>query len=406
VTLTVARPDYTTLRDATAFSWSITGSQGALRDVTGTPIREFNLEPNACIEAYRKGRPILREMFGEDLALPGPATPAISYSHVNALGSELLFPEGGEVAHTHIYGSLEEGIARLREPVDYASVGWAPYFLKFRDEMREAFPGEAVGLSFGVEAPLTTAYELRGEGIFTDMMDDPELTGRFLEAVVDSMLDYCGWLASLEGGVAFNESGAGMVDDISSFVPPRLFSRIVIPAWERYYTGLTSGTRSAHVEDLRPEQLPFLEEIGLGYYDPSISPRLHPKIIRDRCRVPFVWRLESFHCWEMSLQEVADFVYQSAADGASGVTVSVAEGLCDERAVAQMGVFAQAAKETQRMLQERCSREEVGQRVSPEGREKLWEGWCGFLGPRSSRGGARAKASSPPGPLSRASQLR
>jgi hypothetical protein len=32
----------------------------------------------------------------------------------------------------------------------------------------------------------------------------------------------------------------------------------------------------------------------------------------------------------------------------------------------------------------------MNQRVSPAGKEKLREGWCGYLGPKSSRGGARA----------------
>lgn len=106
----MARPDYEVAREKAGFSWSASSSQGALREVSGIAIRDFNLDPSACIEAYRKGRPILREMFEGQVSLPAPATPAISYGHVNCLGSELLFPEGGEVAHTHVYGSLQEGI--------------------------------------------------------------------------------------------------------------------------------------------------------------------------------------------------------------------------------------------------------------------------------------------------------
>ena len=38
-------------RDEAGFRWHVSASQGALREVTGIPIREFNLNPEACIEA-------------------------------------------------------------------------------------------------------------------------------------------------------------------------------------------------------------------------------------------------------------------------------------------------------------------------------------------------------------------
>ena len=60
--------DYETARREAGFTWSVGGSQGALRAVTGVPIREFNLDPSACAEAYRRGRPLLREMFGRGKA--------------------------------------------------------------------------------------------------------------------------------------------------------------------------------------------------------------------------------------------------------------------------------------------------------------------------------------------------
>jgi len=366
------------------------GSQGALREVTGTPIREFNLDPEACIDAYRRGRPLIREMLGEEVGLPGVATPAVSYGHVNGLGSELLFPEGGEVAHTHIHDSLEEGLRRLAERVDWATAGMAPFFLDFRARMQEAFPGETVGFSFGSEGPITTAYELRGDGFFLDILDDPPLAREFLRAAVASVLDFDRFICEVTDRPVINPDGAGLCDDLSSLIPPRLWPDLVLPAWEQYYQGLTTGSRSAHVENLQAEQLPFLEEIGLRSYDPSISPKLSPPIIRDHCRVPFVWRLESFHCREMSLQEVEDFVFQSVADGASGVTFSVAETMCNDDGVSKIHAFIAAAKEAKRLFDGGCSREEIGQRVSPEGKAKLWDGWCGYLSPKSSRGGGRS----------------
>jgi len=383
------RPDYTSARANAKFGWSVAGTQGALRELTAVPIRDFNLDPSACIETYRRGRPLLRERFGDDVGLPGVSTPAVSYGHPNTLGAELVFPAGGEVGVRPLYGSLAEGIEALKQPVDFLSQGRAPFFLDFREKLRAAFPGEAVGLSFGAEGPITTAYELRGQAFYMDVMDDLPLAVRFLEAAVESVRRYHEALCALEGRPAVNPSGGGMCDDCASFLPPRLWPEVVLPAWERHFRGVTTGSRSAHVENLNAEQLPFLEDIGLSFFDPSISPRLTPSIVAAHCRVPFLWRLGSFHYTEMSAQEVEDFVYQSAADGASSVCSYVAEGMCNDDGVAKVHAFIRAGKEAKRLVAEGCSRKEIGRRVSAEGKAKLWEGWCGYLGPESTRGGKR-----------------
>lgn len=388
----MTRPNYDTARTETGFSYWVSGSQSALRELTGTPIREFNLDPEACIECYRRGRPLLREMFGDKVGLPGLSTPAISYGHVNGLGSELLFPEGGEVAQTHIYGSLEQGLTALREPVEWTEVGWAPYFLGFRERIQAAFPGEQVAWSWGGEGPITTAYELRGDGFFLDVYDQPELARQFLSAINRSVLDCERVVAAVNGRTVYGPS-AGLCDDLASFIPPALFGDLVLTAWEEYYAARTDGARSAHVEDLRPEQLPFLETIGLSFFDPSISPKLNPQLVAAHCRVPFTWRLGCFHFREMEVQEVEDFVFQSCADGASSVHTFVAEGMCNEATVPKVQAFIRAAEEATALVAQGCSREEIAQRVSPAGREKLWGGWCGFLSPVSSRGGARTTVS-------------
>ncbi|NDK15357.1 MAG: hypothetical protein COY42_34985 [Armatimonadetes bacterium CG_4_10_14_0_8_um_filter_66_14] len=392
-----ATPNYETARSDAKFGWSVSGTQGALRELTGVPIRAFNLDTEVCIEAYRRGRPLLREMFGDDVGLPGVSTPAVSYGHPNTLGAELVFPEGGEVGVRPLYGSLTEGIEALKRPMDFLSQGMAPFFLDFREKLREALPGEAVGLSFGAEGPITTAYELRGQEFYMDVVDDPPLAIRFLKAAVDSVHRYHEALCALDGRPAVNPNSGGMCDDCASFIPPRLWPEVVLPAWERYYLGMTTGRRSAHVESLNVEHLPFLEDIGLCHFDPSISPRLTPPIIASHCRVPFLWRLGSFHYSEMSVQEVEDFVYQSAADCASSVCSYVAEGMCNDAGVAKVHAFIRAGKEATRLVAEGCTREELGQRVSAAGRAKLWEGWCGYLSPESTRGG-KQRTSAAEGP--------
>jgi hypothetical protein len=386
------RPNYDTARADAGFHSGVGSSQGALRALADIPIRDFNLEVSACAEAYRLGRLRQREMFGDEVAQYPLLTPAVSYGHVNCLGSELLFPEGGEVAHTHVYDSLQEGVSALQQPVEWGREGMAPFYLQFRDKLQERFPGEPVRWCFGGEGPLTTAYELRGDGFFMDIYDDPPLAQEFMRLAVDSLLDFDRFCAVVNGQQFPNPSSGGMCDDVASFIPPSLFPVFVLPYWEQLFSGSTAGTRSAHVEDLRPEQLPFLEAIGFSHFDPSISPRLTPKILCEGSRVPFTWRLESFHMREMDTQDVADFVFQSAVDGASGVSLTLGEMTVDAASVPKVQAFIQAGKEAKSLLGSGCPRDELRQRVSPRGQQTLWDGWCGYLGGASTRGGRRAAA--------------
>ncbi|MDD2709773.1 MAG: uroporphyrinogen decarboxylase family protein [Verrucomicrobiae bacterium] len=369
------KPDYQTARAKAGFHWHVSGSQDALRELTGTPIREFNLNPQVCIETYRKGLPILQEMFGEDVALPGLATPHISYGHVNGLGSELIFPEGGEVAQTHIYKSLDEGIRELKKPVNYAAAGMAPFFLDFREKIKAAFPNQPVGFSWGLEGPITTAFELRGHAIFTDILDDPEKAREFLRLVTDSILDFQRFRCALDQVPAMNPKGAGMCDDIASMVAPHLWPTLVLPFWEQYFNGLTTGIISAHVEDLRSSQLQHLDTIGLSNYDPSISHKLNPEIIARECRVPFAWRLGSFHFANLDCQDVRDFVVKAAADGATSVFTCVASDMCNPESVKKVHSFIAAAKEVKTRLDQGVSREQLQREVSPRGQKKFWAHW-------------------------------
>jgi hypothetical protein len=307
-------------------------------------------------------------------------TPAISYGHVNGLGAELTFPEGGEVGHSHLYGSLKEAIDALRRPIDFAKAGMAAFYVDFRRRMQAAFPDEHVGYSFGAQGPLTTAWELRGEGFFTDIFDDPPAAKEFLRLATASMIEFRRFVCSLDQAPMINPTSGGMSDDLASMIPPDLWPEFVLPYWEQHYQASTTGRRGAHVEDLRPAQLKYLEDIGLWRYDPSISPQLHPRLIADGCRVPFQWRLGSFHFRELTDRDVEDFVYQAAADGASAVSTVTEASLCNETDARKLRTFVRAAKDAKAMVGAGLARTDVGQRVSPAGKAKFWEHWSGYKG--------------------------
>ncbi|MDP6778885.1 MAG: uroporphyrinogen decarboxylase family protein [Candidatus Latescibacteria bacterium] len=371
----MAKPDYDSLRDNVPYRWHVTCPYYVFYGLTDIPIEEVNLKPEAMIELIRKGRPLYREMWGEELPMPGVSTPAISYGHLNCLGAELIFPEGGEVSFKVPCDSLDEAIELLRKPVDWATAGMMPFYLDYQRQLREAFPGENVGLSFSVQGPMTTAYGLRGMEFFTDPYDDPERTKEFLDLCVDSIHQYKYFLADLNGQPHISPRSNKLYDDVGSMFSVPMWPEFVLPFYERYFGGLTTGSRGAHIEDLRPEQLHFLEDMGLSDFDPGISHKINPPIIRDRCRVPFGWRMGSFHYNGLMVDEVEEWVYQAVADGASYVFSQVAEEMVRSNSVEKLHAFTRAAKEVARLFGEGATREEIGERVSPGGKEKFWTHW-------------------------------
>ena len=369
------RPDYATLRDTVGLTWSVEATYLALLEISGIGLREFNLDPGAGVEAYRKGRRLLSDLYGPDLALPGPATPPISYGHINALGVPLVFPEGGEVNYERCVHSMAGWCDVLSRPVDFASAGRIGHFLDYKARMERAFPAEKVGLSWGHEGPLTTAYELLDFAAFTAPYDDPAGFTRFLDLQTESIVAFIRFSRRLRGDPEMNPGSGFMCDDCASMYGPALWPRFVLPHWEQFFRGITRGKRGAHVEDLRREQLPFLEEIGLWSYDPSISHKLNPRLIRDGCRVPYGWRLANFHYPGMSEQDIRDWVFQAVADGASSVYTYVCAMMTTAEAVRKVRAFIEAAQEAARMLGAGASRSTVGSNVSAEGRTRFWASW-------------------------------
>ena len=369
------RPDYETLRQKTKFGWSVSVSIDTILKLMDIPMRDFYLNPKAGIEAYRKGRPLARERFGQDVRLPAVFTPRIFYGFSNSLGSRLTFPENAEVGQSHLYTSLAEGIAALQRPVDFAKAGMAPHYLEYREQLFKAFPNEPIGYGLSAEGPLTTAYELRGQDFFTDVFDEPEQALQFLDLISDGLIRYRHWIAPLHEAPPVSPDGIHINDDLASLIPARMWQQFVLPFWEKYYRNLTTGRRTAHVENLRAEQLKFLEAIGLVYYDPSVSPLLNPRIISESCRVPFAWKIFSFQYRNMSCRDVEDVVFQAVADGASSVATNYEASFCDDQALQKVGAFTRAARQVQQMFDQGATREQIGQCVSAAGKEKLWDHW-------------------------------
>jgi hypothetical protein len=371
----MSKPDYAVCRDQAKFTWSAGHTYSALLAVSGVPIRDYFLDPAAGIEVYRRGAPRLRALFGPEVA-PSPLhTPPVSYGHVNGLGAGLLFPEGGEVSHTHVADTLAEAVRLVSRRVAFETAGMAPFYLEYRRRLAAAFPGEPCGLGYRWQGPLTTAYALRGDAVFYDPYDDPDQFRELLARAADSIVSFVHFSSACEGEAPVDPRSGGLCDDLAAMFGPDLWPEFVIPSWDRYYRGITTGTRSVHVEDLRPDHLPHLESAGIFRYDPGISPQLAPPIIRDRCRVPFAWRLGSFHYPTLTPTEIRDWVFQAVAHGAYRVFTTVEGVMCTPETARKVQAFVQAAQEVGQMLARGVSRESLGREVTPAGRRRFWDQW-------------------------------
>jgi hypothetical protein len=349
-----------TTRDQAPFGWSAGCGIPAMAVLAGVSYDRVFRELDGIVEAYTRGLPLAREMFGPDVHMTGPMWAGISYGHVNCLGSELIFPKNSEVGHTHVYASLAEGVRALRHDVDFTCAALFPYYLDLWERLKKAFPDQKIGFGgFGAEGPLTTAWSLRGHDFFMDVHDNPPLAREFLRLTTDSVIKYKRLVCRLNGWPEVSPSGAGMADDVSAMISPPMWPDLVLPFHEQYFTGLTTGKRSAHIEDLRVEHLRFLDEIGLDSYDPSVSERLTPALIRDNCRVPFGWRLNETHYVSRTPEQVEQWVFDAVTDGASGVTTHVGRNMCTPETAEKVKAFIRAAKKVERLLAEGCSRERL-----------------------------------------------
>ena len=342
-----------------SFEWSVSGGIEALSVFAGVRFDRLFTQMDAIVESYTTGMARAREMF-PDVNFGPPRWAAISYGHVNCLGSALVFPEGSEVAHTPIYESPEEAVQALRHDVDFTQAGMFPYYLDLWEQVKDAFPDHQVPFTgFGAEGPITTAWLLRGHAFFTDIYENPSLTKQYLELVTDSIIRYSKLLRTVNGAAEFSETGAGVADDGASMIPPGLWPKLVMPYLEQYFTGLTSGSRSAHIEDLCIDHLPYLDALGLSSYDPSVSAKLTPALIREHCHVPFSWRLTAAGLGGATPAQVEHWVLDAASQGAPAVRTNVGRNNCTPEAADNMAVFIKTAERVKSLLSEGCPRERL-----------------------------------------------
>ena len=338
------------IHSAGGFSWYVNCGMPALGELAGVPLHLLFQEADAVIDAWRRGVPIAREMFGPDIEFFPPLWAHISYGHVHSLGCPLKFPEDSDVGCTPIYDSLDEGIRALGRDVDFSRQGLFPHYLDVWRQIRRALPHEHVPFAgFEAEGPITTAWLLRGQGFFTDLYDAPDGAGEFLRLVTDSIIRYKRTIAAINGQTLPPEE-AHIADDGAAMIPPGLWPVFVVPLLDRYYTGMGCRRRLAHIENLVPDHLPFLHELGIDLFDPSVSPKLTPALVRDRARIPFLWRLNAMHIRDWPEPRIERWAYESAAQGAAGLFAHIERITCCASGAARIKTFMRTARQIESLL--------------------------------------------------------
>jgi hypothetical protein len=88
-------------------------------------------------------------------------------------------------------------------------------------------------------------------------------------------------------------------------IPPGMWDEFVIPFWNRYYEGGTTGTgRVLHCEALSPAHLPYLGKAGITHYQPSVSQKITLDDMHKHTNIPFDWLLYAYNVTEMDDSEI------------------------------------------------------------------------------------------------------
>lgn len=340
----------------TPFTWAITGGIEALAPLAGVRFDLLFRELDAITTSWSRGLPIAHAELGPDVPFGGPRWASISYGHINTLGSRLVFPEDSEVAHTPLFASLGEGIRALEREVDFTTQGLFPFYLELWERLKTAYPGTAIPFGgFGLEGPVTTAWLLRGHDFFMDLYDDPAGSRRYLELCTDSIVRYRKTLMAVNGQTPVETGGAYIADDGAAMIPPALWPEFVVPCLDRFYG--KAAWRGLHLEDLTPDHLPFLKELRISDFDPSVSRKITPAdIVKRAPGIPFTWRLNEMETADFTPEETAAWVIDAAAQGAPGVRTGVWRNTITPRAFANFRTFRDTARRVEVLLGQGCPR--------------------------------------------------
>ncbi len=367
--------NYTGVRENTKFVWYVNSSVYSLAKLADVRLYELFTDYKAAIKMYSPAN-IAKyfEIFNNNpnIKRPGISTPPVSYGHLNGVGVPLIYPEGdGEVNYQRTDYSLDEWIKILDRERDFSKEGMAPYFLDYKEKLQEAFPGQRIGFNYGYEGPLTEAYTMLDLRLYYDLYDHPEQLKTMLEKIAHSVVRFKKFYFKVNE-IDYKHSSS-MCDDVATLIPPDMWEEFVLPYMDIVYSDVGSDRRSLHSEGMINKHLKHLETLGITWFDPSVSPKLNPKIISEHCKVPFIWRMCSIYHRLLDKDLAKDFVYASVRDGASGVFSEAVH--MDKNSINVIFGFIEACETVDKMLSQGATREQIGNLMSERGKDIFWDRW-------------------------------
>ena len=117
----------------------------------------------------------------------------------------------------------------------------------------------------------------------------------------------------------------------------------MVPYWERMYAGQGATRRGLHSELLRAEHLPFLAELKIDDFDPSVDPDLPPETLRQACPVPYSLRIWPSEVMSRPAGELVEMYRRRAGFQPTVITFAMAQLAEEEKVVALLEVARQLA---------------------------------------------------------------
>ena len=273
-------------------------------ELAGVSHYSLHVDVEAMIKAADAMAPLCKRLG------VSPRTPhlyGMSYSHVSTLGVKVVNGPGLMEPSTEPCIHSPAEIDALREPEDYLSKGIVPERLAIAARLKARRPDASAHIGHDFEGPVTTAVLMMGPEFFMLVYDDPARAHKLMQFCTTSAIHYARVIRAREGRPVRSKD-QGMPDDFAGMLTPPLFREFVMPYWTQIYEGLgePAGKRSLHSELLREEHLPFLEELKINSFDPSVDPFLPADVLARSCRGPYGLRIWPSVLLELSTEQLVE----------------------------------------------------------------------------------------------------
>jgi len=293
--------------------------------ISGITDRQFYTDPELCVKAWKEAVAVISDYFGEFnqlLALTKkPSAPGLSYGHLVCLGAPLKLPtKDGEPNIKPFAEDIDEAIEimKSKKNVDFADNDVFRYYVEMNKALQKAFPNADISLTagYGSEGPLTSAVLMRGQDFLCDIYDEPEKAHEFLTLMTESIIAFKKFINRFNGQPEITKH-CWMCDDFASLITPSLWPEFVVPYWNQYFDHLATqdARRTVHCENTHPTQLPYLKDVKLAHYQPSVATALTIENIKENTDIPFDWLLYAFNIIKMTDEEIEAWVDNTVQAG-------------------------------------------------------------------------------------------